>query len=154
MAIREIFQAGNPVLRKKAKLVTEIDDRIITLLDDMLETMRAADGCGLAANQVGVLRRVVVIEVEDELFELINPEIVSTEGTQEEVEGCLSNPGIAGYVARPQKVVVRAYDRKGDLYEYTGEGLLARAFCHEIDHLDGILFTDKMIREASLDGEE
>ena len=107
--------------------------------------MRAADGCGLAANQVGVLRRVVVIEVEDELFELINPEIVSTEGTQEEVEG---------YVARPQKVVVRAYDRKGDLYEYTGEGLIARAFCHEIDHLDGILFTDKMIREASLDEEE
>ena len=154
MAIREILQAGNPVLRKKAKLVTEIDDRIITLLDDMLETMRAADGCGLAANQVGVLRRVVVIEVEDELFELINPEIVSTEGTQEGVEGCLSNPGIAGYVARPQKVVVRAYDRKGDLYEYTGEGLIARAFCHEIDHLDGILFTDKMIREASLDEEE
>lgn len=154
MAIREILQAGNPVLRKKAKLVTEIDDRIITLLDDMLETMRAADGCGLAANQVGVLRRVVVIEVEDELFELINPEIVSTEGTQEEVEGCLNNPGIAGYVARPQKVVVRAYDRKGDLYEYTGEGLIARAFCHEIDHLDGILFTDKMIREASLDEEE
>ena len=154
MAIREILQAGNPVLRKKAKLVTEIDERIITLLDDMLETMRAADGCGLAANQVGVLRRVVVIEVEDELFELINPEIVSTEGTQEKVEGCLSNPGIAGYVARPQKVVVRAYDRKGDLYEYTGEGLIARAFCHEIDHLDGILFTDKMIREASLDEEE
>ena len=154
MAIREILQAGNPVLRKKAKLVTEIDDRIITLLDDMLETMRAADGCGLAANQVGVLRRVVVIEVEDELFELINPEIVSTEGPQEEVEGCRSNPGSAGYVARPQQVVVRAYDRKGDLYEYTGEGLIARAFCHEIDHLDGILFTDKMIREASLDGEE
>ncbi|MBE5780636.1 MAG: peptide deformylase [Clostridiales bacterium] len=153
MAIREILTVGHPILRKKAKLVTEIDDRLITLLDDMIETMRASDGVGLAANQVGVLRRVVVIEVEDELFELINPEIVSMEGMQEEVEGCLSNPGFAGYVQRPEKVVVRAYDRTGSLYEYAGEGLIARAFCHEIDHLDGILFIDKVTKEASLDEE-
>lgn len=135
------------MLRKKCRPVDEITPRILVLLDDMLETMRAADGVGLAAPQVGVLRRVVVIECEEgQVIELINPRIVAFSGVQEEREGCLSIPGKAGITRRPMHVTVRALDRNGKEVEYSGSGLLARAFCHEIDHLDGKLYTDCAIR--------
>lgn len=147
MAIRNIVKEGDPVLRKKCRPVDEITPRILVLLDDMLETMRAADGVGLAAPQVGVLRRVVVIECEEgQVIELINPRIVAFSGVQEEREGCLSIPGKAGITRRPMHVTVRALDRNGKEVEYSGSGLLARAFCHEIDHLDGKLYIDCAIR--------
>jgi len=133
-------------LRKKSREVTEITPRIITLLDDMIDTMRNANGCGLAAVQVGVLRRIVVIETEEGLFELINPVIIKKSGSQEGAEGCLSLPGKWGLTKRPNRVTVRAMDRNGELFELTGEGLLAKAICHEVDHLDGILYTDKVIK--------
>lgn len=143
MAKLKIRKVGDPVLRQTSRPVTEITPRIITLLDDMAETMREADGCGLAAPQVGVLRRVVVIETpESGLIELINPRIVFAEGKQEAVEGCLSIPGRSGITERPMKVTVRALDRKGKSIEITGTDLLARAFCHELDHLDGKLYID------------
>lgn len=138
-------------LRKTSKEVTEITPRILTLMDDMVETMRHANGCGLAAVQVGVLRRIVVIETEEGLFEFINPKIVKTSGTQEGVEGCLSLPGKWGITKRPQAVTVRAFDRNGKEFEVTGYDLLAKAMCHELDHLDGILYTDKIIRAVSED---
>ena len=141
MAIRSIVKVGDPVLSKKCREVENIDDRSITLLDDMIDTLYDSGGVGLAAPQVGVLKRIAVIDVGDGLIELINPEIVSTEGTQNDLEGCLSLPGKWGYVERPKKVTVRAMDRTGDVYEYEGEDLLARAFCHELEHLDGILFS-------------
>ena len=141
MAIRSIVKVGDPVLSKKCREVENIDDRIITLLDDMIDTLYDSGGVGLAAPQVGVLKRIAVIDVGDGLIELINPEIVTEEGTQNDLEGCLSIPGKWGYVERPNKVTVRAMDRHGDVYEYEGEKLLARAFCHEIEHLDGILFS-------------
>ena len=141
MAIRSIVKVGDPVLSKKCREVENIDDRIITLLDDMIDTLYDSGGVGLAAPQVGVLKRIAVIDVGDGLIELINPEIVSTEGTQNDLEGCLSLPGKWGYVERPKKVTVRAMDRTGDVYEYEGKELLARAFCHELEHLDGILFS-------------
>ena len=153
MAIRRIVKEGDDTLRKISRPVKQIDKRILELLDDMRQTMYANDGGGLAAPQVGILRRVVVIDVGDELYELINPEIVSTEGDVVDVEGCLSVPGRRGKVARPETVTVRALDRKGELREYTGTGLLARAFCHEIDHLDGTLYLDKMIEEVFEDEE-
>ena len=153
MAIRRIVKEGDDTLRKISRPVKQIDKRILELLDDMRHTMYANDGVGLAAPQVGILRRVVVIDVGDELYELINPEIVSTEGDVVDVEGCLSVPGRRGKVARPETVTVRALDRKGELREYTGTGLLARAFCHEIDHLDGTLYLDKMIEEVFEDEE-
>ena len=143
MARLNIRKIGDPVLRMTSRPVQIINNRIITLLDDMAQTMREADGCGLAAPQVGVLRRVVVIETEESgLIELINPEIIATEGVQEEVEGCLSVPGQSGITTRPMTVTVRALDREGNTVEYTGSGLLARAFCHELDHLDGKLYVD------------
>lgn len=143
MAKLKILTDGDMALRLKSRPVTVINARILTLLDDMTETMRLADGCGLAAPQVGVLRRVVVVETEPgKVYELINPVIVRREGTQHELEGCLSVPGRQGYTTRPMKVTVEALDRSGVLQTYEGEGLLARAFCHEIDHLDGILYTD------------
>lgn len=143
MAKLQIVKKSSPVLRCKSRPVSEITPRILTLLDDMTETMRKADGCGLAAVQVGVLRRVVVIETPDSgLIELINPEIIAAEGEQRASEGCLSIPGEWGITSRPAKVTVRALDRNGVSREITGEELLARAFCHEIDHLDGKLFTD------------
>ena len=145
MAIREIRKDNDEILRKVSKKVEKIDDRIITLLEDMAETMRAAEGVGLAAPQVGVLRRVVVIDVGEGLIELINPVIVYEKGEQLREEGCLSIPGKSGIVKRPEKVIVRALNRKGETFEITGEGLLAVALCHEIDHLNGILFTDKAI---------
>lgn len=146
MAIRQIVQIGEPVLRKKSKVVEKIDEKIIQLLDDMADTMYHADGVGLAAPQVGILKRVVVIDIGDGLLELINPEIIETSGEQLDDEGCLSVIGEAGAVRRPYKVKVRAFDRNGNLFEIEGEELLARAFCHEIDHLEGVLFVDKIER--------
>lgn len=148
MAVLKIVTENDDLdfLRKKSREVTEVTPRIKTLLDDMVETMRAANGCGLAAVQVGVLRRVVVIETDEGLFELINPVIVKTSGTQEGAEGCLSLPGKWGMTKRPQCVTVRALDRDGNEIEVTGFDLLAKALCHEIDHLDGIIYTDKVIR--------
>lgn len=154
MALRDILVDGNPVLRKQSKQVKKVDDYIGRLLDDMLETMRHADGVGLAAPQVGVLRRVVVIEHEGTVYELINPEIIEAEGAVTEAEGCLSIPGRAGLVERPERVTVRAMGRDGQMHTYTGEGLLARAFCHETDHLDGRLYIDIMIEEVDLSKQE
>ena len=144
MALREIVQIGEPVLRKKAKKVEVIDEKILQILDDMADTMYNADGVGLAAPQVGILKRIVVIDIGDGLLELINPEIIETSGEQIGEEGCLSFIGESGIVRRPNVVKVRAYNRKGQLFEIEGEELLARAFCHEIDHLDGILYVDKV----------
>ena len=142
MAILNILKEGDPTLSKTARPVTEITERITTLLDDMADTMRRANGVGLAAPQVGVLRRVVVVEVEaGNLIELINPEIITSSGTQTGPEGCLSVPGKQGTVTRPSYVKVRALDRNGVMREYEGTELLARCFCHEIDHLDGKLYT-------------
>ena len=143
MAKRKIITDKDRTLRQTSRPVERVTPRIQQLLDDMLETMRAADGVGLAAPQVGVLRRLVVIEVEEDhpIF-LINPEIIYEAGEQEGPEGCLSIPGRSGIVRRPMKVTVRATGRDGKAFEMTGEGLLARAFCHEIDHLDGKLYTD------------
>ena len=141
MAIRNIVKVGDPVLSKKCRVVEKIDDRIIALIEDMEDTLYDSNGVGLAAPQVGVLKRIALIDIGEGLIDLINPEIISTEGTQNDLEGCLSLPGKWGYVERPNKVTVRAMDRNGDWYEYEGEGLLARAFCHEIEHLDGILFS-------------
>ncbi len=154
MAIREIRLDGDPILRKVCKPVTKVDDYVCRLLDDMLETMRKAEGVGLAAPQVGVLRRLVVIEVEDQVYELINPVIIETEGEVTDVEGCLSVPGRAGMVPRPEVVTVEAVGRDGKTHRYTGHGLLARAFCHELDHLDGRIYTDIMVEEVDLSKEE
>ena len=149
MAILQIVKEGDPMLRKTSRPVEEITPRILRLLDDMADTMRHANGCGLAAVQVGVLRRVVVIEVaEGELIELINPRIVAYSGKQQEQEGCLSLPGKWGTTRRPRHVTVRALNRDGEEVEYRGSDLLARAFCHELDHLDGKLFTDCVIGEV------
>lgn len=151
MAIRNVVKEGDDVLRKQARPVIEFNKRLHILLDDMAETMYATNGVGLAANQVGVLRRVVVIDVGEGLIELVNPEIMEKSGNQEEVEGCLSSPGEYGITKRPMRVKVEAFDRFGNEVSYEGEGLLARAFCHEIDHLDGILFKDNVIRMLSPD---
>ena len=142
MAIRNIVKLGDEILTKKCREVKEINDRIICLLDDMTETLKAANGVGLAAPQVGVLKRVAVVDTGDTVLELINPEIIYTEGEQTDAEGCLSYPGRYGLVTRPKIVKSRATDRNGAVYEYTGEDLVARAFCHEIDHLDGHFFTE------------
>ena len=143
MAKLKIVKVGDPTLRKVCRPVDAVTPRIITLLDDMIETMRDADGVGLAAPQVGVLRRVVVIETPDEgLIELINPKIIAYAGEQESEEGCLSVPGRWGITKRPMHVTVRAMNRNGETFDITGSGLLAKAFCHEIDHLDGKLYID------------
>ena len=152
MALLKILKFGDPTLRKVSRPVEEITPRIKTLIDDMIDTMRNAGGCGLAAVQVGGLRRVVVIEVEDgKVYEMINPKIIAYAGEQQEQEGCLSNPGNYGITKRPKHVTVRAMDRHGKQYEITGEGLLARAICHECDHLDGKLYIDSQIRPLSPD---
>ena len=149
MAKLNIVKLGDDVLRKPCRPVEKITPRIQTLLDDMIETMRAADGCGLAAPQVGILRRIAVVEVEPgKPIELINPKIVAFAGEQEEQEGCLSIPGRWGITRRPRHVTVRALDRNGKTFEVSGSDLLARAFCHEIDHLDGKLFIDCVIKEV------
>ena len=153
MALRNSVTVGDPVLTKKCRPVVKFDDRLAQLIDDMKETMRNANGVGLAAPQVGVLRRLVVVDVGDEIVELVNPEIVSkSEEVQTGVEGCLSLPGEYGVVTRPMYVTVRAQDRSGDWYEYDGEELVARCFCHEIDHLDGHMYTE--IAEKMLTPEE
>jgi len=151
MALRKLLYIGDESLRKVARPVDVINKRILTLLDDMAETMYAENGAGLAAPQIGVLRRVITIDVGDDagLIQLINPEIIAREGEQENIEGCLSVPGRNGFVPRPQKVTVRGTDRTGRPVEIEAEGLLAVAFCHEIDHLDGVLYLDKMTREAT-----
>ena len=144
MAIRNIITKENPLLRKKSRAVEVFDDRLSTLMDDMIQTMYKAEGVGLAAVQVGVLRRVVVIDCGDGLMELVNPEIIEREGSQEEPEGCLSLPGESAVTLRPMKVKVKAQNREGKWFFYSGEGLKARAFCHELDHLDGVLYIDRL----------
>ena len=147
MARLKIVKFGDPTLRKVSRPVTEITPRILTLLDDMIDTMRAEGGCGLAAPQVGVLRRIAVIEVEEgDVIELINPKIIAFAGEQTEQEGCLSNPGEYGITKRPKAVTVRAMNRHGEEFEVSGSDLLARAICHECDHLDGKLYIDVQIR--------
>jgi len=146
MALRNIMNyRTDDILRKKARIVEKVDGRILALLEDMAETMYEANGAGLAASQVGVLRRVVVIDDGTGLIKLINPVIVKAIGEQQEMEGCLSIPDIYGVVKRPEKVIVRALNEQGQSVELEGSGLLAQAFCHEIDHLNGILFIDKVI---------
>lgn len=150
MAILNIITEGDELLRKKSKPVDEITPRIITLLDDMKDTLKKANGLGLAAVQVGILRRIYIIDIgleegKSNILEFINPEIIKTSGHQEEAEGCLSVPGKAGITSRPAKVTVRATDRNGNTFEYTGEEILARCLCHEYDHLDGILYTDNAL---------
>ena len=143
MAKREIVQEGNAFLRKKSRDITVFDSRLHTLLDDMAETMEAANGIGLAAVQVGVLRRAVLVHDGEQVRELINPVVIdASEEWEEDIEGCLSFPGQFGRVGRPLRVKVAAQDRHGNPIELEGEGLTARAFCHEIDHLNGILFID------------
>ncbi len=143
MAIRNIVKKGDDVLLKKARVVEAINQKIIELLDDMADTMYENNGVGLAAPQVGILKRVVVIDVGEGIIELINPEIIETKGEIVDEEGCLSVPGMVGLVARPEYVKVKALNRENEEVTYEGEGLLARAFCHEIDHLNGHLFTEK-----------
>ena len=144
MAKLQIRKLGDDALRKSCRPVEAITPRVLTLLDDMVETMRAANGCGLAAPQVGILRRIVVVEVEPgEVYELINPKIIAYSGEQDGQEGCLSLPGQWGMVKRPMHVTVRAQNRHGETVEITGSELLARCFCHELDHLDGTLYIDK-----------
>lgn len=144
MALRKIVEQGDPCLNKVCRPVTEFNDRLHELLDDLLETLADANGAGLAAPQVGVLRRVCVVMDEDseEYLELVNPEIVAQSGEQTGLEGCLSVPGKWGIVTRPERVRVRAQDRDGNWFEVEGEELTARAFCHEIEHLDGHLYTE------------
>ena len=154
MAKLNIVKEGDPILRKKSRPVVKFDEKLWTLLDDMKDTLKKADGVGLAAVQVGILRRVVIVDVGDgKPVELINPEIVEESGEQEGQEGCLSLPGKWGIVKRPDFVKVRAQNRKGQWCMHKGEGLKARCFCHEIDHLDGIVFTDRakhMLTEEEL----
>ncbi len=145
MAIREVITEPNDMLRKKTRLVENFDEKLHTLLDDMLDTMYDKDGVGLAAPQISILRRICVIDIGDGPIELVNPEIIKTWGKQNETEGCLSCPNVWGVTDRPRKVKVRAFDRNGMPFEIVGEDLLARALCHEIDHLDGVLFTDHVI---------
>ena len=145
MALREIRLDGDPLLRKKSKEITEVNERIKILLDDMVETMQNANGVGLAAPQVGILRRAIVIDVGEEKLKAINPEIIETSGSIVDLEGCLSIPGISGTVKRPEKVKVKFLDENGNEKIIEAFGLLARVLCHEIDHLDGILYTDKVI---------
>lgn len=146
MALRVIAKEGEECLRKVAKPVTNFDERLWQLLDDMAQTMYEANGVGLAAPQVSVLRRVITVDVGDGLIELVNPEIICKGGSVEDTEGCLSFPGQYGIVARPEKVTVKAQDRHGKEFITEGEDLLARAFCHEIDHLNGVVFKDLVLR--------
>ena len=148
MAKLNIVKMGDDTLRRVCRPVEKITPRTVTLLDDMIQTMREADGCGLAAPQVGILRRIAVVEVEEgNVIELINPKIIAYAGEQREQEGCLSIPGRWGITKRPKHVTVRATNRYGEEFEVSGSDLLARALCHEIDHLDGKLFVDCMVEE-------
>lgn len=149
MAIRQIVTSEDPILRKTSRKVEKFDEKLCALLDDMNETLKKAEGAGLAAVQVGILRRVVLVDVGDGLLELINPEIIETIGEIEDTEGCLSVPGEWGLVKRPEYVKIKAQDRRGVWRRYEGTGLKARCFCHEIDHLDGIIYTDKVIKKLT-----
>ena len=151
MAIRNIVKLGedDAVLHKHARRVEAFDARLGELLDDMAATMYADEGAGLAAPQVGVLKRAVVIDVGEGLIELVNPEIASQEGEMTVVEGCLSVPGRSGRVVRPEKVTVKAQNRNGESVEVTGEGILAVCLCHELDHLDGVMYVDRMIEDTT-----
>ena len=144
MALREIVQIGEPVLRKKAKKVEVIDEKILQILDDMADTMYNADGVGLAAPQVGILKRVVIVETNGLKLELVNPTIICSSGKQTGQEGCLSVKNIRGDVERPYNITIKAFDRFGNEMTLSFCDFVARAICHELDHLDGILFTDKM----------
>lgn len=148
MALRNIRIYDDEILRKKSRKVDKITKRVIELIEDMKQTMYENDGVGLAGPQVGVLKRVVVVDVGEGPLAIINPEIIYTEGKEVDVEGCLSIPGRQGLVERPKKVKVKALNEEGKEVIIKGEGLLARALCHEIDHLDGILYIDKMIKEV------
>lgn len=154
MALREIRLDGDPILRKRSREVTEITDRIKTLLDDMVETLYEAQGVGLAAPQVGILRRVVVIDIGDGPIKIINPEIVESEGEIVGIEGCLSIPGVSGDVPRPEKIKVKYMDVEGNEKLIEAEGALARVYCHELDHLDGVLYTDKALETYDVVPEE
>ena len=158
MALRNIVKVGDDVLRKKCRPVTMIDPKIHQLLDDMAQTMHEANGVGLAAPQVGLLKRIVVIDIGEGVIELINPEIISASGSQTDDEGCLSVPGVYGYVTRPTWAKIRAQDRFGNWFEREGEGIVAQCFCHETEHLDGHLFIEKVEEyvdvEQMQDGEE
>ncbi|MDR2131742.1 MAG: peptide deformylase [Clostridiales Family XIII bacterium] len=160
MALRKIVLEGDEILKKKARDVAEINERILTLLDDMWETLEENNGVGLAAPQVGVLRRVAVIdtgkdeESDDVRIELINPRIVESDGEAEADEACLSIPGMVGAVTRPARVKAEALNRNGETFTIEGEGLLAKALCHEIDHLDGILFVDRASSVRSMDDDD
>ena len=157
MGLRKILTVDEPALHKVCKPVTEFDKKLHKLLDDMRDTLIDAQGVGLAAPQIGILRRVVVVDTGEEILELINPTLLQTSGEQEGAEGCLSVPGKYGLVKRPYYATVRAQDRNGNWFEYDGEELTARCFCHELDHLDGIIYTEVMERyltDEELMGEE
>lgn len=143
MAIREILTDSDPVLHKKCHTVTQFDQKLATLIDDMKDTLVSANGAGLAAPQIGILRRIVIVVDEtDEMLELVNPEIIAQSGEQDGLEGCLSVPGLWGYVKRPMYAKVRAQDRSGNWFEAEGTEIVARCFCHEIEHLEGHVFTE------------
>ncbi len=146
MGLRKILTDKEPALHKVCKPVVNFDAKLFKLLDDMKETLQDANGVGLAAPQVGILRRVVLVDTGEEMLELINPELLETDGEQEGAEGCLSVPGKYGLVKRPYYAKVRAQDRHGEWFECEGEELIARCFCHELDHLDGIVYTEVMER--------
>lgn len=146
MGLRNILTDKDPALHKVCKLVTNFDGKLHKLLDDMAETLKEANGVGLAAPQVGILRRVVIVDVGDEIVELVNPTLVETDGEQIGAEGCLSVPGKYGLVKRPYYAKVKAQDRYGEWFEAEGEEIIARCFCHELDHLDGIVYTEVMER--------
>jgi len=157
MGIRKILTDQEHALHKVCKPVTNFDQKLHKLLDDMAETLEEANGVGLAAPQVGILRRVVIVDTGDEILELVNPTLLETDGEQEGAEGCLSVPGKYGLVKRPYYAKVRAQDRDGQWYEAEGEELIARCFCHELDHLDGIIYTevmDRFLTEEELCAEE
>ena len=149
MALRNIIREGDPILRKVSRPVENFDQRLWTLLDDMAETVVDANGVGLAAPQIGILRRIVVIDLGEEIVELVNPEIVETSGEQDGMEGCLSVPGEYWMVKRPNYAKVRAQDRNGEWFELEGEELIARCICHECDHLDGHLYTEIAYRKLT-----
>lgn len=151
MAIRNIVKYGDEVLTKKCRTVDKIDERIIILLDDMKETLIKSNGVGLAAPQVGVLKRIALVDIGNDILELINPEITSFSGSQTDYEGCLSYPGKYGEVTRPMNVSIKYQDRNGDWQNHDGTELVARAFCHEIEHLDGHMFIEKVTKWADDD---
>lgn len=154
MAIRKIVKVGDEILTKKAKVIDKFDKKLAVLIDDMFDTMYDAEGVGLAAPQVGMLKRVVVIDVGDGPIEMVNPEIIEKSGEQICKEGCLSVPGLTGEVTRPERLIVRAKDRNGEDVEYEAEGLFAVCVCHELDHLEGVLFKDKADKLYDEDDQE